>query len=62
MIILGPQQYNNTTTAIRLAADVPHGQEIVRVESAKGFKVGQIVLLDEASQRKVGHEILCPSS
>ncbi len=49
MIILGPQRYNNTTTATALTADVQHGGNSVQVQSVRGFAVGQIVLLDEAS-------------
>ena len=49
MIILGPERWNNTTTATRLTADVAHGKNSVQVASAAGFSVGQIVLLDEAS-------------
>jgi len=49
MIILGPQRYNNTTTATALTADVQHGGNSVQVKSTRGFAVGEIVLLDEAS-------------
>ena len=49
VIILGPQRYNNTTTATSLTADVKHGGDSVAVASTQGFTVGQIVLLDEAS-------------
>jgi len=49
MIILGPQRYNNLTTATVLTADVPHGGTSVQVKSARGFAVGQVVLLDETS-------------
>ena len=49
MIILGPQRYNNDTTATQLTADVKHGGEGVQVGSTQGFSVGQVVLLDEAS-------------
>jgi hypothetical protein len=49
MIILGPQRYNNTTTATALTADVKHGADSVEVASTQGFSVGQVVLLDEAS-------------
>ncbi len=49
MVILGPQRYNNTTTATLLTADVKHGEVSVQVASTQGFSVGQIVLLDEAS-------------
>lgn len=49
LIILGPQRYNNTTTATALTADVQHGGTSVQVKSAHGFAVGQVVLLDEAS-------------
>jgi len=49
MVILGPRQYNNTTTGVLLSADAPKGEYSVQVTSAKGFLVGQIVLLDEAS-------------
>jgi hypothetical protein len=49
MIILGPERYNNTTTATPLTADVKHGGISVQVASTAGFSVGQTVLLDEAS-------------
>src|SRR5215467_4197146 len=49
MIILGPQRWNNDTTATALTADVKHGGYSVQVASAHGFSVGQVVLLDEAS-------------
>ncbi len=49
MIFLGPEQYNNTTTATLLTATAKHGQRSVEVASAAGFSVGQTVLLDEAS-------------
>jgi hypothetical protein len=49
MIILGPQQYNNTTTATLLAADAEWRKDSVQVTNTEGFSVGQIVLLDEAS-------------
>jgi len=49
MIILGPQRWNNATTATALTADVRHGQYSVQVTSTRAFSVGQIVLLDEAS-------------
>lgn len=49
LIILGPERWNNTTTATRLTADVKHGGLGVTVANATGFSVGQIVLLDEAS-------------
>src|SRR5215469_12019928 len=49
LIILGPERWNNTTTATRLTADVKHGGTSVQVASAQGFAVGQIVLIDEAS-------------
>jgi hypothetical protein len=49
MIILGPERWNNNTTATLLTADVKHGGTSVQVASAAGFSVGQIVLLDEAS-------------
>jgi len=49
MIILGPQRWNNTTTATLLTANVKHGGTSVQVASVAGFSVGQIVLLDEAS-------------
>ncbi len=49
LVILGPERWNNTTTATLLTADVKHGGTSVQVASAAGFSVGQIVLLDEAS-------------
>jgi hypothetical protein len=49
MIILGPQRYNNTTTATLLTADVRHGGKSVQVARTAGFSAGQIVLLDETS-------------
>ncbi len=49
LIILGPQRYNNNTTATPLTADVKHGEASVQVASTEGFSVGQIVLIDEAS-------------
>jgi len=49
LIILGPQRYNNTTTATALTADVQHGGAGAQVKSTHNFAVGQIVLLDEAS-------------
>ena len=49
MIILGPQRYNNFTTATLLTADVKRGGTSGQVVNAQGFSVGQVVLLDEAS-------------
>lgn len=49
LIILGPQRWNDTTTATMLTADVKHGGLNVQVASTRGFSVGQIVLLDETS-------------
>ena len=49
IIIVGPQRWNNGKTAIALTADAAAGASSVRVTSAAGFSVGQIVLLDEAS-------------
>ena len=49
MIILGPQQYNNTTTATLLTANAERGRKSVQVTSTAGFSVGRIVLLDEVS-------------
>ncbi len=49
IIIVGPQRWNNGKTATALTADAAAGASSVRVTSAAGFSVGQIVLLDEAS-------------
>jgi hypothetical protein len=49
MVILGPQEYNNTETAVALTADADQAASSVEVANASGFSVGQIVLLDEAS-------------
>ena len=49
MIILGPMEYNNNQTATTLTADGAAGAYSVRVASASGFSVGQIVMIDEAS-------------
>ncbi len=49
VIVLGPQRYNNNTTATLLTADFTRGQTSVQVTSAAGYSVGDIVLIDEAS-------------
>lgn len=49
LILLGPQEYNNSQTATALTADVAGGAYSVHVTSTAGFSVGQIVYLDEAS-------------
>ena len=49
IIIAGPQRYNNNETSTALTADAAQGAHSVQVQSAAGFSVGQIVLLDEAS-------------
>jgi hypothetical protein len=49
MVILGPQQYNNSETATALIVDGDEGQYSVQVASTAGFAVGQIVQIDEAS-------------
>jgi hypothetical protein len=49
LIIVGPQQWNNTQTATALTADVAGGSSSVQVTSTAGLTVGRIVYLDEAS-------------
>jgi len=49
LVILGPERWNNNTTATLLATDVKHGGYSVQVASAQGFSVGQVILLDETS-------------
>ena len=50
MIIVGPQQYNNSyNVTTTLTADGAAGSYSIDVASTAGFSVGQIVLLDEAS-------------
>jgi hypothetical protein len=61
MVILGPMQYNNTTTPTTLTADGAQGANSVQVTSAAGFSVGQIVLLDEASGAKWMPDVLWPT-
>lgn len=47
IIIVGPMRYNNNFVPANLTADVAAGAASVKVQSAAGFSVGQIVLLDE---------------
>jgi hypothetical protein len=49
IIIVGPMRYNNTFFSTNLTADAAVGRNSVAVHSVAGFSVGQIVLLDEAS-------------
>ncbi len=49
MIIVGPVRYNNDTSSTNLTSDVAAGSYAVKVASASGFRVGQIVLMDELS-------------
>jgi hypothetical protein len=49
MIIVGPEEYNNTQTAIAFTADGSNGASSVQLASTTGLSVGQIVLIDEAS-------------
>jgi hypothetical protein len=49
-IIAGPMRYNNSLSTItNLTVDGAQGSYSVQVQSATGFSVGQVVLLDEAS-------------
>jgi hypothetical protein len=49
MIIVGPERYNNDTISTNLTADVAPGSYSVTVASTAGFRLNQIVLLDELS-------------
>jgi len=49
IIIVGPMRWNNSFISTNLTADAADGATSVKVSSAAGFSVGQIVLLDEAS-------------
>ncbi len=49
IIIVGPMRWNNNFISTNVTADVADGASSVKVASAAGFSVGQIVLLDEAS-------------
>jgi len=49
MIIVGPVRYNNDTSSTNLTSDAAAGSYSVKVASASGFRVGQIVLMDELS-------------
>lgn len=49
IVIVGPMRWNNSFVSTDLTADVTVGKYSIKVQSPAGFKVGQIVLLDERS-------------